>query len=117
MNLLCPAHTLHTGSVLTRRTPSLNYQTTSLLCKMKPVVSTGNAYFCTVLSAFGIVILSVIGWLFKTGHESMMGSINDPTDGDAVAHTVFGAVFVYLAFFVFCGCQVLLIQRQDRIKL
>lgn len=84
---------------------------------MKPVVSTGNAYFCTVLSAFGIVILSVIGWLFKIGHESMMGSVNDPTDGDAVAHTVFGAVFVYLAFFVFCGCQVLLIQRQDRIKL
>ncbi|KND96810.1 hypothetical protein QG37_06926 [Candidozyma auris] len=47
----------------------------------------------------------------------MMGSVNDPTDGDAVAHTVFGAVFVYLAFFVFCGCQVLLIQKENRIKL
>lgn len=84
---------------------------------MKPVVSTGKAYFCTILSAFAIVILSVIGYLFKTGHESMMGSVNDPEDGDAVAKTVFGAVFVYLAFFVFCGSQVFLIQRQDRIKL
>lgn len=84
---------------------------------MKPVVSTGKAYFCTILSAFAIVILSVIGYLFKIGHESMMGSVNDPEDGDAVAHTVFGAVFVYLAFFVFCGSQVYLIQRQSRIKL
>lgn len=84
---------------------------------MKPVVSTGHAYFCTVLSAFGVVILSVIGVLFKTGHESMMGSINDPEDGNAVAKTVFGAVLVYLIFFVFCGCQVLVIQRQSRIKL
>lgn len=84
---------------------------------MKPVVSTGKAYCCTILSAFGIVILSVIGWLFKTGHESMMGSINDPEDGNAVAKTVFGAVFVYIGFFVFCGSQALLIQRQNRIKL
>lgn len=84
---------------------------------MKAVVSTGKAYFCTVLSSFAIVILSFIGYLFKTGHESMMGSINDPEDGAAVAKTVFGAVFVYLAFFVFCGLQVILIRRQDRIQL
>lgn len=84
---------------------------------MKAVVSTGKAYFCTILSIFGVVFLSIIGFLFKTGHESMMGSINDPEDGDAVAKTVFGAVFVYLAFFVFCGLQVLLIRRQSRIQL
>lgn len=84
---------------------------------MKPVVSTGKAYFCTILSTFAVVILSVIGYLFKTGHESMMGSINDPEDGDAVAKTVFNAVFVYLAFFVFCGCQVFLIRRENRIHL
>ncbi|KAK6205256.1 uncharacterized protein RJT21DRAFT_117739 [Scheffersomyces amazonensis] len=84
---------------------------------MKPVVSTGNAYCCTILSAFAIVILSFIGYLFRIGHESMMGSINDPEDGKAVAETVFGAVFVYLAFFVFCGLQVFLIRRQDRIQL
>lgn len=84
---------------------------------MKAVVSSGQAYFCTVLSTFAIVILSVLGYLFKTNHESMMGSVNDPEDGAAVAGTIFGAVFVYLAFFLFCGCQVLVIQRQDRIKL
>lgn len=84
---------------------------------MKPVVSTGKAYFCTILSAFAVVILSIIGYLFKIGHESMMGSTSDPEDGDAVAHTVFGAVFVYLAFLLFCGSQVFLIQRESRIKL
>ncbi|CAN3353871.1 hypothetical protein DICA3_A10374 [Diutina catenulata] len=84
---------------------------------MKAVVSSGNAYFCTILSAFGIVILSVIGYLFKIGHESMMGSINDPEDGAAVAKTVFTAVLVYLAFFLFCGCQVFVIRRQSRISL
>ncbi|ODV79183.1 uncharacterized protein CANTADRAFT_52036 [Suhomyces tanzawaensis NRRL Y-17324] len=84
---------------------------------MKAVVSTGQAYCCTILSAFGVVILSVIGYLFQTNHETMMGSTEDPEDGEAVAKTVFGAVFVYLAFFVFCGLQVVLIRRQDRIKL
>ncbi|ODV66910.1 hypothetical protein HYPBUDRAFT_152916 [Hyphopichia burtonii NRRL Y-1933] len=84
---------------------------------MKAVVSTGKAYFCTILSAFAVVILSFLGYLFQTGHESMMGSINDPKDGAAVAHTIFNAVFVYLAFLVFCGIQVLLIRRQNRIQL
>ncbi|EGW32272.1 uncharacterized protein SPAPADRAFT_61356 [Spathaspora passalidarum NRRL Y-27907] len=84
---------------------------------MKPIVSSFQAYCCTILSAFAIVILSVIGYLFKTNSESFMGSINDPEDGEAVASTVFGAVFVYLAFFVFCGSQVWLIKRQGRIQL
>lgn len=84
---------------------------------MKAVVSSGNAYFCTILSSFAIVILSVIGYLFKTNHHSMMGSIEDPEDGPAVAKTVFGAVLVYLGFFLFCGSQVILIKRQSRIQL
>ncbi|KAG7663099.1 uncharacterized protein J8A68_003371 [[Candida] subhashii] len=84
---------------------------------MKPVVSTFQAYCCTILSAFGIVILSIIGFLFKTNSESFMGSINDPEDGAAVASTVFKAVFVYLAFFAFCGLQIVLIKRQNRIQL
>ncbi|CAK7903155.1 V-type proton ATPase subunit f [[Candida] anglica] len=84
---------------------------------MKAVVSTGKAYFCTILSSFAVVILSFIGYLFNIGHESMMGSTEDPEDGKAVAKTVFGAVFVYLAFLVFCGLQVVLIQRQNRIQL
>lgn len=84
---------------------------------MKAVVSSTNAYFCTILSSFAIVILSFIGYLFKTGHHSMVGSINDPEDGGAVAKTVFGAVLVYLGFFVFCGLQIILIKRQSRIQL
>jgi hypothetical protein len=48
-----------------------------------------------VMSVFAIVILSVIGILFKTNHHSMMGSKDDPDDGAAVAVTVFSAVIVY----------------------
>lgn len=84
---------------------------------MKAVVSTTNAWFCTVLSAFGVVILSVIAHLFNTNHESMMGSINDPEDGAAVARTVYLAALVYLVFFVFCGFQAYLAGRKPRIEL
>ncbi|CAN6609727.1 V-type proton ATPase subunit f [Trichomonascus vanleenenianus] len=84
---------------------------------MKPVVGNLSAWFCTVLSVFGVLILSVLGMLFKSGHEVLMGSINDPEDGAAVANTIFGAVFVYLLFFLFCGCQVALHRRQNRIRL
>jgi len=48
-----------------------------------------------VISCFAIVILSVIGALFKANHHSMVGTINDPKDGAAVAGTVFSAVIVY----------------------
>ncbi|KAF8463644.1 hypothetical protein BDZ91DRAFT_698266 [Kalaharituber pfeilii] len=72
---------------------------------MKPLVSAGNAWMCTVTSIFAIVILSVIGSLFRSGHESMMGSINDPEDGKAVANTVFSAVVLYIVMLLFCGCQ------------
>ncbi|CCE64818.1 hypothetical protein TPHA_0I03170 [Tetrapisispora phaffii CBS 4417] len=84
---------------------------------MQPIVSGGSAWFCTVLSAFGVVILSVIAHLFKTNHESFVGSINDPEDGPAVAHTVYLAALVYLGFFVFCGFQIYLIKRKPSIEL
>jgi hypothetical protein len=48
-----------------------------------------------VISVFAIVILSIIGALFKSNHHSMMGSVDDPEDGAAVAATVFSAVIVY----------------------
>ena len=51
------------------------------------------------MSTFAIVILSVIGLLFKFGHHSMMGSTDDPQDGAAVAATVFGAVIIYAVCF------------------
>jgi hypothetical protein len=64
-----------------------------------------------VLSAFGIIILSFIAHLFNINHESMVGSINDPEDGKAVAKTVWGAVLVYVAFFAFCASQIIVYKR------
>ncbi|ODV85160.1 hypothetical protein CANARDRAFT_7809 [[Candida] arabinofermentans NRRL YB-2248] len=84
---------------------------------MKPVVSAGKAWFCTVISAFGIVILTAVGILFNNNHEALMGSINDPEDGKAVAKTVFGAVFLYIVSFLFCGSQILIMNRQSKIQL
>jgi ribonuclease kappa len=54
--------------------------------------------YSIVISVFAIVILSVIGALFKTNHHSLMGSTDDPpvSQGPAVAATVFSAVIVYV---------------------
>jgi ribonuclease kappa len=55
-----------------------------------------NVILCSVvISAFAMVILSVIAALFKSNHHSMMGSTEDPADGAVVASTVFGAIIVY----------------------
>ncbi|GAV48634.1 hypothetical protein ZYGR_0N00380 [Zygosaccharomyces rouxii] len=77
----------------------------------------GKAWFCTILSAFGVLILTPIAHLFNSNHESFLGSINDPEDGPAVAHTVYLAALVYLIFFVFCGSQVFLASRKRSIAL
>jgi ribonuclease kappa len=58
-----------------------------------------NTLCSIVISVFAIVILSVIGSLFKSNHHSMMGSTDDPKDGPAVAATVFSAVIVYVVRF------------------
>ncbi|KAF1957645.1 hypothetical protein CC80DRAFT_491713 [Byssothecium circinans] len=81
---------------------------------VKPLVSAMNAWTCMVVSVFAIIILSVIGSLFKAGSHTMMGSEEDPKDGGAVAGAVFGAVFIYIGFFVFCGFQALLHIRESR---
>ncbi|KAF2679556.1 hypothetical protein K458DRAFT_313848 [Lentithecium fluviatile CBS 122367] len=81
---------------------------------VKPVVSAMNAWTCVVVSVFAIIILSVIGALFKSGSHTVMGSKEDPEDGGAVAGAVFGAVFIYIGFFVFCGFQALLHMRESR---
>ncbi|KAH7122425.1 hypothetical protein B0J11DRAFT_551060 [Dendryphion nanum] len=81
---------------------------------VKPLVSAMNAWTCIVVSAFAIVILSVIGSLFKSNSHIVMGSEEDPEDGGAVAGAVFGAVFIYVGFFVFCGFQALLHIRESR---
>ncbi|CDR37998.1 CYFA0S01e20010g1_1 [Cyberlindnera fabianii] len=84
---------------------------------MQPLVSAGNAWCCTVLSAFGTIILAFIGYLFSSNHESMMGSINDPEDGKAVAHTIYLSALVYLVFFGFCGSQILVHKRVARSRI
>ncbi|KAL7946509.1 hypothetical protein V8C42DRAFT_320859 [Trichoderma barbatum] len=81
---------------------------------MKPVVSSMQAWSCTVLSFFAIIILSVLALLYRSNHEQLVGSINDPKDGKAVSSTVFTAVFVYIGFFVFCGLQGMLHVRENR---
>ena len=81
---------------------------------MKPVVSVMNAWTCVVVSVFAIVILSIIGALFKTNSHAVMGSKKDPQDGGAVAGAVFGAVAIYAGFFIFCGFQALLHMRESR---
>ncbi|KAK7520764.1 hypothetical protein IWX49DRAFT_595698 [Phyllosticta citricarpa] len=81
---------------------------------MKPVVSALNAWTCIVVSIFAIVILSVIGSLFKTNNHVMMGSTEDPENGPVVAASVFGAVAVYGVFLVFCAGQAYLHVRESR---
>lgn len=81
---------------------------------VKPVVSAMNAWTCIVMSLFAIVILSAIGSLFKNNSNTVMGGEEDPKDGGAVAGAIFGAVFIYIGFFVFCGLQAFLHMRESR---
>ncbi|KAG7043040.1 hypothetical protein CaCOL14_002439 [Colletotrichum acutatum] len=81
---------------------------------MKPVVSAMQAWQCTVISVFAIVILGVLGILFKQNHPELVGSEEDPKDGGAVAGTIFVSVMIYVGFFVFCGFQGLLHVRENR---
>jgi ribonuclease kappa len=55
----------------------------------------------TVISVFAIVILSIIGGLYRAGHEEFVGGVEDPDDGKAVSGTIFTAVIVYVVRFAF----------------
>ncbi|KAH6689032.1 hypothetical protein F5X68DRAFT_204837 [Plectosphaerella plurivora] len=81
---------------------------------MKPVVSAGNAWTCTVVSIFAIVILGVLSILFKAEHHELVGGNEDPEDPSTVAATLFTAVIVYVGFAVCCGLQGLLHVRESR---
>ncbi|KAI0139794.1 hypothetical protein LQW54_013232 [Pestalotiopsis sp. IQ-011] len=83
---------------------------------MKPVVGSMQAWSCVVISAFAILILSVIGSLFRSGHHEFLGSTEDPDPkvGGEVASTVFVAVLVYVGFLIFCGFQGMLHVRESR---
>jgi len=68
---------------------------------MKPVVSAFNAWSCTVISIFAVIILSVLGSLFARNHHVVMGMEEDPDEGTnaAVASSIFIAVAVYAVYF------------------
>jgi ribonuclease kappa len=59
----------------------------------------------TVISVFAIVILSVLGLLFKSNHHELVGGDDDPDNGPAVAATVFIAVAVYAVCLRSSSCE------------
>ncbi|KLT45821.1 hypothetical protein CC85DRAFT_226784, partial [Cutaneotrichosporon oleaginosum] len=61
---------------------------------------------CTVLSFFGVIILSVFGYFFAHRAEGLTGSKEDPEDPDFVAKICYTSAIVYAVFVVFCGLQV-----------
>ncbi|CAO1618938.1 unnamed protein product [Parajaminaea phylloscopi] len=84
---------------------------------LRPMVSPGLAGCCTVLSTFGVLILSVIGYGFAHDWEAFMGSTKDPKDGAAVATTCYVAALIYAGFILFCGCQLGTHRRYSRIQI
>ncbi|OLN94338.1 hypothetical protein CCHL11_02968 [Colletotrichum chlorophyti] len=81
---------------------------------MKPIVSAMQAWQCTIISVFAIIILGFLGIMFKANHPELVGTHEDPEDGGAVAGTIFVSVLIYVGFFVFCGLQGLLHIRENR---
>ncbi|KAI0877332.1 hypothetical protein GGS24DRAFT_498034 [Hypoxylon argillaceum] len=81
---------------------------------MKPVVGAMQAWSCVVISAFAIVILSVIGSLYRSRHHEFAGGIADPENTSEVSSTIFTAVIVYAVFLVCCGLQGVLHMRENR---
>ncbi|GAA5886664.1 hypothetical protein JCM5296_005364 [Sporobolomyces johnsonii] len=80
----------------------------------RPLVSTGLAGCCTVLSVFGLVFLLVIGACFDAEVEVLTGSTKSPPDSHAVAKNCYLAAAVYAAFVLFCTCQVGVNRRYAR---
>ncbi|KAH8167130.1 hypothetical protein CIB48_g1136 [Xylaria polymorpha] len=81
---------------------------------MKPVVGAMQAWSCVVISVFAILILSVIGSLYRSKHHEFVGSTGDTKNPSEVSSTIFTAVIVYAAFLVCCGFQGVLHMRENR---
>ncbi|KAI1276129.1 hypothetical protein F5Y07DRAFT_141450 [Xylaria sp. FL0933] len=81
---------------------------------MKPVVGAMQAWSCVVISFFAIIILSVIGSLYRTKHHEFVGGVDDPDNTSEVSSTIFTAVIVYVVFLVCCGLQGVLHMRENR---
>ncbi|BGP54837.1 hypothetical protein JCM8202_003343 [Rhodotorula sphaerocarpa] len=80
----------------------------------RPVVSSSLATCCSVLSVFGFLILGALGTAFNANVEVLMGKTSSPHDGHAVAINCWFASLVYLAFAVFCACQIGVNRRYQR---
>ncbi|KAI0196116.1 hypothetical protein EV127DRAFT_418351 [Xylaria flabelliformis] len=66
---------------------------------MKPVVGAMQAWSCVVISIFAIIILSVIGSLYRTKHHEFVGGVGDPNNTGEVSNTIFTTVIVYVVCF------------------
>lgn len=64
-----------------------------------------NGDISTVISAFAIVILSIIGSLFARNHHMVMGLDEDPEDHAAVASSIFITVAVYAVWHLCVICK------------
>lgn len=67
-----------------------------MVCHFPPCYVPQLNWTSIIISLFAIVILSIIGALFKSNNHALVGSKDDPQDGPAVAATVFTAVIVYV---------------------
>lgn len=66
-----------------------------MLTTWKCELPTANERDSTVISAFAMVILSIIGSLFARNHHMVMGLDEDPEDHKAVASSIFITVAIY----------------------
>ncbi|KAH7344042.1 hypothetical protein B0J17DRAFT_625622 [Rhizoctonia solani] len=82
--------------------------------RMSPFFSIENASMCTVISVFGVAILTVLlnlgdttqmGYGFSHNWPALMGSTNDPENGQTMGSTCYAAAVIYAAMIAFCGCQ------------
>ncbi|KAI0913230.1 hypothetical protein F4823DRAFT_86866 [Ustulina deusta] len=48
-----------------------------------------------VISCFAIIILSIIGSLYRSKHHEFVGGVDDPDNTSEVSSTIFTAVIVY----------------------
>ncbi|CAE6464797.1 unnamed protein product [Rhizoctonia solani] len=95
---------------------------------LSPFFSVESASMCTVISVFGVAILTdqsrsaEFGWVcnvqmgygFSHNWPALMGSTNDPENGQAVGSTCYAAAVIYAAMIAFCGCQIGLHKRKAR---
>jgi len=65
---------------------------------------------------FAVIILGTFGLLFRFNSPYVLGHEEDPSPEKRleIASMLFGAVCVYIGFFVFCGSQALLHAREQR---